>query len=49
MKGLRMKITHSTVDKILQTLSDEDHFNIIKVSINFLILIFDNLSWGHSL
>lgn len=32
MKGLRMKITHSTVDKILQTLSDEDHFNIIKFS-----------------
>ncbi|XP_071155638.1 voltage-dependent calcium channel subunit alpha-2/delta-3-like isoform X1 [Mytilus edulis] len=29
MKGLRMKITHFTVDKILQTLSDEDHFQII--------------------
>ena len=31
MKGLRMVIARKTVEKILDTLSDDDHFNIIKV------------------
>ncbi|KAK3102553.1 hypothetical protein FSP39_012156 [Pinctada imbricata] len=29
MKGLRMKIARKTIEKILDTLSDDDHFNII--------------------
>ena len=32
MKGLRMKIARSTVHQILDTLTDDDYFNIIKVS-----------------
>ena len=31
MKGLRMIIAQSTVKQILNTLDDDDHFNIIRV------------------
>ena len=34
MKGLRMQIARSTVYQILDTLTDDDYFNIIKVPIN---------------
>ena len=32
MKGLRMQIARSTVYQILDTLTDDDYFNIIKVN-----------------
>ncbi|KAK2145366.1 hypothetical protein LSH36_683g02013 [Paralvinella palmiformis] len=32
MKGLRMEIAKATVEKILETLSDDDFFNVIKFS-----------------
>ena len=32
MKGLRMEIAKATVEKIVDTLSDDDFFNVIKVS-----------------
>lgn len=32
MKGLRMEITRSTIERILETFSNKDYFNIITVS-----------------
>ena len=32
-KGLRMEIAKATVEKIVDTLSDDDFFNVIKVNI----------------
>ena len=31
MKGLRMEIAKATINKILDTLSDDDFFNVMKV------------------
>ena len=40
MKGLRLKIAQSTVEKILDTLSNDDYFNVLKVSIEIFNLYF---------
>jgi len=32
MKGVRLEIARSTVEKILGTLTDDDHFNVIAVT-----------------
>jgi len=32
MKGLRMEIAKATVEKIVDTLSDDDFFNVVKVT-----------------
>ena len=37
MKGLRMEIAKATVEKILETLSDDDFFNVIKVTTNIAL------------
>jgi len=32
MKGLRMEIAKATVERIVDTLSDDDFFNVVKVT-----------------
>ena len=44
MKGLRMKIARSTVHQILDTLTDDDYFNIIKVNENMKLIIPENVT-----
>ena len=34
MTGQRLEIAKATVEKILQTLSDDDYFNVIKVDVS---------------
>jgi len=38
MKGLRIEIAKATVQKILDTLTDDDFFNVIMVRIRVLVL-----------
>ena len=45
MKGLRMKIARSTVHQILDTLTDDDYFNIIKVKNEPVHEISNNLTF----
>ena len=33
MKGLRIEIAKATVEKIVDTLSDDDFFNVVKVAL----------------
>lgn len=40
MKGLRLTIAKQTVSSILDTLGDDDFFNIIAVSVSGLLLFF---------
>lgn len=39
MKGLRIEIARATVNKILDTLTDNDFFNVILVIIHFIYLL----------
>ena len=39
MKGLRLEIAKATINKILDTLSDDDFFNVMKVSHYYIYLL----------
>jgi len=45
MKGLRIEIARATVEKILDTLTDDDFFNVIMVRITYRSLLESVLFW----
>jgi len=44
MKGLRMEIAKATVEKIVDTLNDDDFFNVVKVTTTIAKIIISRRS-----